>query len=65
MIIKWFIAIFVFSLITTFNPYLQQSFFALIIGAFSLGQAAPNMENLMTAAGASVSIYETIDRVSL
>eukprot|EP00731_Ephydatia_muelleri_P002268 Em0001g2268a len=42
---------------------LLTSFFALIIGAFSLGQAAPNMENLMTAAGASVSIYETIDRI--
>ena len=59
------IVIFVFSLIAIFNPLLQQSFCALINGAFSLGQAAPNMENLMTAAGASVRIYETIDRVSL
>ena len=41
----------------------MQSFISLITGAFSLGQAAPNMENFMTAAGASVTIYETIDRV--
>ena len=42
-----------------------QAFFALVIGAFALGQAAPNAESLMTAAGSSVSIYETIDRVCL
>eukprot|EP00731_Ephydatia_muelleri_P002337 Em0001g2337a len=42
---------------------LLTSFFALIIGAFALGQAAPNMESLTTAAGASVIIYETMDRV--
>ncbi|KAL5517017.1 hypothetical protein EMCRGX_G002482 [Ephydatia muelleri] len=42
---------------------LMTAFFALVIGAFALGQAAPNAESLMTAAGSSVSIYETIDRV--
>ena len=38
-------------------------FFAVIIGAFSLGQAAPNAESLVTAAGAAGEIFETIDRV--
>ncbi len=40
-----------------------QVFFAVLIGAFSLGQAAPNLENLLTAAGAAGTIFETIDRV--
>ena len=38
-------------------------FFAVIIGAFSLGQAGPNLENFVTAVGASTVVYETIDRV--
>ena len=38
-------------------------FFSVLIGAFSLGQAAPNLENLLTAVGASTVVYETIDRV--
>ncbi|KAL5491961.1 hypothetical protein EMCRGX_G017341 [Ephydatia muelleri] len=42
---------------------LLTAFFALIIGAFSLGQAAPHLQSLMTAAGASVSIFDTINRV--
>ena len=42
-----------------------QTFFAVLIGAFALGQAAPNMENLLTAAGAAGSIYDTIDRVRI
>lgn len=36
----------------------------MLIGAFALGQAGPNMEALFTAAGAAGSIFETIDRVS-
>ncbi len=40
-----------------------QVFFSVLIGAFSLGQAAPNLENLLTAAGAAGAIFETIDRV--
>lgn len=40
-------------------------FFAVIIGAFSLGQAAPNVESILTAAGAAGQVFETIDRVSL
>lgn len=39
-------------------------FFAILIGAFALGQAGPNLEGLFTAAGAAGSIFETIDRVS-
>ena len=41
-----------------------QVFFAVLIGAFALGQAGPNMEALFTAAGAAGTIFETIDRVS-
>ena len=41
-----------------------QVFFAVLIGAFSIGQAAPNFDKLITAAGASVAIYNVIDRVS-
>ena len=40
-----------------------QAFFAVIIGAISLGQATPNLENLMTAAGAAGAIFEVINRV--
>ena len=38
-------------------------FFAVIIGAFSLGQAGPNAEGLIVAAGAAGEVFETIDRV--
>lgn len=38
-------------------------FFSVIIGAFAIGQAAPSLENLMTAAGSAKRVYETIDRV--
>ena len=41
-----------------------QVFFAVLIGAFSISQAAPNLDKLVTAAGASVAIYDVIDRVS-
>ncbi|XP_076826866.1 ATP-dependent translocase ABCB1 isoform X2 [Brachyhypopomus gauderio] len=37
-------------------------FFAVMIGAFSLGQAAPNLESVAKARGAAYSIYDTIDR---
>ena len=42
----------------------MQVFFAVLIGAFSIGQAAPNFDKLITAAGASIAIYNVIDRVS-
>lgn len=37
-------------------------FFSVVIGAFSLGQATPNLESLLTAAGSARVVYETIDR---
>ena len=40
-------------------------FFSVLIGALSLGQAFPNLQNLFEAAGAAGTIYDTIDRVSL
>jgi len=41
---------------------LSQVFFNVVIAAFSLGQAFPNLENLLTAAGAAVAIFEIIAR---
>ncbi len=38
-------------------------FFCVVIAAFSLGQASPNIEALFTAAGAASTVYETIDRI--
>ena len=38
-------------------------FFAVLIGAFSLGQAGPNAEALIVAAGAAGEVFDTIDRV--
>ena len=38
-------------------------FFAVLIGAFALGQGAPNLQNLLQAAGAAGTIYDIIDRV--
>ncbi|KAI8928866.1 P-loop containing nucleoside triphosphate hydrolase protein [Entophlyctis helioformis] len=39
-------------------------FFAIIIGAFSLGNATPHLSAIGTAQGAAFKIFETIDRVS-
>ncbi|KAJ2091418.1 hypothetical protein IW138_001877 [Coemansia sp. RSA 986] len=39
-------------------------FFALIIGGFSLGNAAPSITALASARGAAVKVYATIDRQS-
>ena len=35
----------------------------MLIGAFALGQAGPNLQVLLTAAGAADTIFETIERV--
>ncbi|XP_065884882.1 ATP-dependent translocase ABCB1-like [Dysidea avara] len=40
-------------------------FVALLIGAFSLGQAAPSMQDFAVALGAAGFIYDTIDREPL
>ncbi|KAH6559790.1 hypothetical protein BASA61_000416 [Batrachochytrium salamandrivorans] len=39
-------------------------FFAIIIGAFSLGNATPHISAIGTAQGAAFKIFETIDRMS-
>ena len=41
-----------------------QVFIGLLIGAFSLGQAAPCLQDFSVALGAAGFIYDTIDRVS-
>ena len=57
-----------------FGAYLIQShnansgriitaFFTVIVGAFSFGKAFPFIEDLLTAMGAAVNIFETIDRI--
>ena len=40
-------------------------FFAILIGAFFIGQAGPNLQNLVQAQGAAGAVYEVIDRVRL
>jgi ABC-type multidrug transport system fused ATPase/permease subunit len=39
-------------------------FFAVIIGAFSLGQAAPYISVIGSAQGAAAKLFETLDRIS-
>ncbi|XP_028674145.1 ATP-dependent translocase ABCB1 isoform X2 [Erpetoichthys calabaricus] len=36
-------------------------FFSVLIGTFSLGQAAPNLESIANARGAAYEVYKTID----
>ena len=43
----------------------MQVFFAILIGAFSLGQAVPYLGKFVTAVGASSVVYSIIDRVSI
>ncbi|XP_064907343.1 ATP-binding cassette sub-family B member 5 isoform X2 [Columba livia] len=38
-------------------------FFSVIVGAFSLGQAAPNLESVAKARGAAYEIYQIIDKI--
>lgn len=49
-------------LICCFQP---QVFFSVMIGAFSLGQGAPNLESIAKARGAAYEVYKTIDMVQL
>ena len=39
-------------------------FFAILIGAFVIGQAGPNLQKLVQAQAAGGAVYEVIDRVS-
>ena len=59
----WFGA-FLISIELTEGGKVLAVFFSVLIGAFSIGQAGPNLQNLFEAAGAAGTIYETIDRVS-
>ncbi|KAL1921648.1 uncharacterized protein VTP21DRAFT_10290 [Calcarisporiella thermophila] len=43
-------------------PEVMQSFFALLIGAFSIGQIGPNYKSLVEAQVAAHKIFATIDR---
>ncbi|KAJ2358561.1 hypothetical protein GGF43_000727, partial [Coemansia sp. RSA 2618] len=40
------------------------AFFALIIGGFAIGNAAPSLSAVASARGAAVKVYQVIDRVS-
>lgn len=60
----WFGA-FLISIEVTEGGKVLAVFFSVLIGALSLGQAFPNLQNLFEAAGAAGVIYDTIDRVSL
>ncbi|XP_065484687.1 ATP-binding cassette sub-family B member 5 [Caloenas nicobarica] len=40
-------------------------FFSVIVGAFSLGQAAPNLESVAKARGAAYEVYQIIDKKRL
>lgn len=41
----------------------SQVFFSVMIGSFSLGQGAPNLESIAKARGAAYEVYKTIDMV--
>ena len=43
---------------------LFQVFFAVVIGAFALGNAAPNLQNFSVAKGAAYALWEIMDTVS-
>lgn len=44
---------------------LLQVFFSVLIGAFSLGQAAPNLESVANARGAAYEVYQIINKVRI
>uniref|UniRef100_A0A8C2EU80 ATP-binding cassette sub-family B member 5 n=1 Tax=Cyprinus carpio TaxID=7962 RepID=A0A8C2EU80_CYPCA len=47
----------------SFYPFLNKVtvFFSVMIGSFSLGQGAPNLESIAKARGAAYEVYKTID----
>ncbi len=47
-------------LLCYFGP---QVFYTVMIGSFSLGQGAPNLESIAKARGAAYEVYKTIDMV--
>lgn len=51
--------------VTQFFLHTVQVFFSVLIGAFSIGQASPNIEAFANARGAAYEIFNIIDNVSL
>ena len=54
--------------IKTFSDVLcccYQVFFCIVIGAFAIGTAAPNLEKITTARAAAYTIWNLIDRVRI
>ena len=47
------------------DMFLFQVFFAVLIGAFSLGNAAPNVQSFGVARGAAYMVYNLIELVSV
>lgn len=45
--------------------FTPQVFFSVLIGAFSIGQASPNIEAFANARGAAYEVFKIIDNVSL
>lgn len=45
--------------------HLPQVFFSVLVGAFSLGQAAPNLESVANARGAAYEVYKIINKVNI
>lgn len=43
---------------------MPQVFFSVLIGAFSIGQASPNIEAFANARGAAYEVFKIIDNVS-
>jgi len=43
--------------------FYYQVFFCIVIGAFAIGTAAPNLEKITTARAAAFMIWNLIDRV--
>lgn len=50
--------------INYFTSFTWQVFFSVLIGAFALGQASPNLENVANARGAAYQVFKIIKKVS-
>ena len=44
--------------------FYTQVFFSVLIGAFGIGNAAPNVQNFSQARGAAYTLYDIIKKVS-
>lgn len=58
------LTLFLIEVYGSLTPLLyHQVFFCVMIGSFSLGQGAPNLESIAKARGAAYEVYKTIDMV--